>query len=187
MNQVAPPESRAGPGGHAGDRDADKAPDAGCLVRRGRPGPHGRVGAPPGLARAAIGRGRRADGRARYRQRSRPGDRGLDRADGGARHLAGVARGGPEGVLRSARRDAAARRDVVRPLGPGTAAAEHAPAIRRLAAAARRLQCREPGSHTSTPSRHARPWSARWSGGSWHRRTSSRSRSPSWPTVRSPT
>ena len=34
------------------------------------------------------------------------------------------------------------------------------------------------------PLRHARPWSARWSGGSRHRPTSSRSRSPSWSRMR---
>ena len=141
MNQVALPESQPDPEATpaVGMRARLLALAAVCVV--GGLALAGGAGAVPGLARAAIGRERRADGRARHRQRGRPGDRDLDRADGGPRYLAGAARGGSEGVLWSARRDAAARRNVVRPLGPGTAAAEHAPAIWRLPAAARRLQC----------------------------------------------
>ena len=71
----------------------------------------------------------------------------LDRADGGPGYLAGAARGGSEGVLWSACRDAPARRSVVHPLGQGTAAAEHAPAIWRLPAEDRRLPSREPSRH----------------------------------------
>ena len=138
----------AGPGSHAVRRDAGEAPGAGHPMRRGKLGPDGRVGTPPSLARAAIDRGRRADGCARDRQRRGSRDRGLHRADGGPRHLAGAAGRRSRGVPPPARRNAATRRDVVRPLGPGTAAAEHAPANRRLPAAACRLQCREPGSHT---------------------------------------
>ena len=83
-----------------------------------------------------------------------------------------------------ARRDAAARRDLVRRLGPGTAAAEHAPAIRRLRCRGSPISMPGARKPYGTPLQHARPWSARWSGGRGDRPTSSRSRSPSWPRMR---